>query len=666
MFESVLIANRGEIAVRVMRTARRLGIRTIAVYSEADSDAPHVRAADEAHLIGPSPAGESYLSIERVLAAAHAAGAEAIHPGYGFLSENAAFANACAAARVTFVGPPADAISQMGNKSAAKALMDAANVPIVPGYHGDDQDDATLENAAAEIGYPVLIKAAAGGGGKGMRRVDDPDRFGKELKAARREATGAFGDDAMLVEKFVSKPRHIEIQVFADGHGNAVHLFERECSIQRRHQKVIEEAPAPGMTEAMRASMGEAAVAAARAIDYRGAGTVEFIVDGTHSLEAAPFYFMEMNTRLQVEHPVTEMITGTDLVEWQFRVAAGEALPLSQDDLAISGHAIEARLYAENPAKKFFPQTGTLNRLRFPEEGPHLRVDSGVREGQEISIFYDPMIAKLAVWDESRDRAATRLERALRDTRLAGVTTNLAFLAAIAEHAAFREGDLDTGFIEAHAGDLIPEAAPADATIMATAALFELSERARQPATSTDPHSPWNGPAPWRMNLPAYETMIFKDGDDERRVVVHHAPDGLTLEIDGDRMAASCSEEPNGDLAVDLDGARTTIHVVAEGDMITVLRHGHVHQLERMRAAADADHIAGGAGDVRAPLPGKVIQVLAEAGQTVKADTPLIILEAMKMEHTLVAPADGTIAEVAVSAGDQVTEGMLLIGFADS
>ena len=455
MFDSVLIANRGEIACRIIRTARQMGIRTIAVYSEADAGAPHVRMADDAHLIGPAPARDSYLVIDRMIEVAAASGAQAIHPGYGFLSENADFADACATAGVTFIGPPAEAIRQMGHKSAAKTLMEQAGVPVVPGYHGEDQSDDTLAAAAEDIGYPVLIKAAAGGGGKGMRRVDDPARFAKDLKAARREALSAFGNDHVLIEKFVGRPRHIEIQVFADGQGNVVHLFERDCSLQRRNQKVVEEAPAPGMTAGLRQAMGEAAISAAKAIGYQGAGTVEFIVDGSRGLENAGFYFMEMNTRLQVEHPVTEMITGQDLVAWQLRVAAGETLPLSQDDIVLNGHAVEARLYAENPAKTFFPQPGTLTRLAFPPETGELRVDSGIEEGQEVTVYYDPMIAKVIAWGEDRQTALDRLEAALRATRLEGVTTNLAFLAAVAAHPVFRRGEVDTGFIETYLADLL-------------------------------------------------------------------------------------------------------------------------------------------------------------------------------------------------------------------
>ncbi|MDE0725630.1 MAG: ATP-grasp domain-containing protein, partial [Alphaproteobacteria bacterium] len=435
MFRKILIANRGEIACRVMRTAHRLGAATVAVYSEADANAMHVAMADEAVLIGPPPVQESYLLMDRIIEAAKRTRAEAIHPGYGFLSENAAFAEACAAAGIVFIGPPASAIRAMGEKAAAKALMVAAQVPVVPGYHGDDQDDAVLTRAADDIGYPVLIKAVMGGGGKGMRQVNEAGKFAAALKGARREGLSSFGDDKVLVEKYLERPRHIEIQVFADQQGEVVHLFERDCSVQRRHQKVLEEAPAPGMSASMRRAMGDAAVAAAKAIGYVGAGTVEFIVDvsadSNNGLSEDAFYFMEMNTRLQVEHPVTEMITGQDLVEWQLRVAAGEPLPLSQDELTINGHAVEARIYSENPQKKFLPATGTLHRLRPPAEGPHVRVDTGVREGDEVSMFYDPMIAKLIVWDRDRPSALRRLVDALERYEIAGVITNVNFLAAV-------------------------------------------------------------------------------------------------------------------------------------------------------------------------------------------------------------------------------------------
>ncbi len=517
MFDKILIANRGEIACRVIRTARRLGVATVAVYSEADRQALHVELADEAVAVGPAPAAESYLRGERIIEAARRTGAQAVHPGYGFLAENAGFAQACADAGLVFIGPPPDAIRAMGSKSEAKALMEKAGVPVVPGDHGDNQDPKHLAGAAEKIGYPVLIKASAGGGGKGMRRVDDAKDFAAALDGAKRESASAFGDDTVLIEKFVERPRHIEIQVFADGHGNAVHLFERDCSIQRRHQKVVEEAPAPGLDEARRTAMGAAAVEAARAIGYVGAGTVEFIAgpDGD-------FYFMEMNTRLQVEHPVTEMITGLDLVEWQLRVASGEPLPLGQDDLAIAGHAIEARVYAEDPARGFLPSTGELHHLRPPEEGDGVRWDTGVRAGDAISMHYDPMIAKLIVWSgEGRADAVRRLRRALASCEVAGVTTNLDLLGAIAAHPAFAAGGCDTGFVEQHFDSLVPPPAPPDGSALACAALaLELRRReeaAARAAASGDPHSPWHQVNGWRLNDSGRHTLeLAVEGETQR------------------------------------------------------------------------------------------------------------------------------------------------------
>ena len=499
MFSSVLIANRGEIACRVIRTAKAMGLRTIAVYSDADLNAAHVALADEAYHIGPSPVGESYLKADTILDVAKRSGADAIHPGYGFLSENAGFADACEAAGVIFIGPTADAIRAMGLKDAAKVLMEKADVPVVPGYHGENQDPTFLAHQADEIGYPVLIKAVAGGGGKGMRRVDNPADFDKALQSAQRESASAFGEDRVLVEKFVSCPRHIEIQVFADEHGNAVYLFERDCSLQRRHQKVVEEAPAPDMPEDMRKTMGEAAVAAVKAISYRGAGTIEFIVDTSDGLKADAFYFMEMNTRLQVEHPVTEMITGQDLVEWQLRVAAGEKLPVTQDELSINGHAVEVRLYAEDPAKKFFPSTGTLHRLRLPTEDASVRVDTGVREGDTVSMFYDPMIAKLIVWDETRKGAVRRMARALESVEIAGLRSNTAFLAQIMQHPEFVAANIDTGFIDKHLADLVPAPGLPEAEILVAAALHELVARQIALVAGDDLHSPWTAGDGWAL-----------------------------------------------------------------------------------------------------------------------------------------------------------------------
>ncbi|MFT6578772.1 MAG: 3-methylcrotonyl-CoA carboxylase alpha subunit, partial [Zhongshania sp.] len=499
MFDKILIANRGEIACRVIKTARKMGILTVAVYSDADANALHVSMADEAIHIGASPARESYLDIDKIIAAAKLSGAQAIHPGYGFLSENAEFCRRCAAENIVFIGPPTSAIVAMGSKSAAKQIMEAAGVPLVPGYHGDDQDPEIIRKAANDMGYPVLLKATAGGGGKGMRQVWSAEEFDSALQAAKREALNGFGDDTMLVEKYLTQPRHIEIQVFCDSHGNAVYLFERDCSIQRRHQKVIEEAPAPGLSESLRSEMGDAAVRAAQAIDYVGAGTVEFLLDRDGS-----FYFMEMNTRLQVEHPVTEMITGLDLVDWQLRVAAGATLPLKQNELQIRGHAIEARIYAEDPNNEFLPQTGTLHFLETPPESAHVRVDTGVREGDEVSVFYDPMIAKLIVWDRDRSAALRRLSSALKQYRISGVINNIDFLHTISRHEAFAAADFDTGFIGKHEDSLLDNVSSQNPTRLALAALYlVLAQKQRinnYASASNDVNSPWNNPYNWRPN----------------------------------------------------------------------------------------------------------------------------------------------------------------------
>ncbi|HJT87604.1 MAG TPA: acetyl-CoA carboxylase biotin carboxylase subunit, partial [Bryobacteraceae bacterium] len=532
MFEKILIANRGEIACRVIRTARRMGIATAAVYSEADSHALHVELADEAYPIGPPPARESYLAIDRILDAAHRAGAQAVHPGYGFLSENAAFAEACAAARIAFIGPPAAAIRAMGSKSAAKALMEKSGVPLVPGYHGQAQDLPTLAEAAARIGYPVLIKASAGGGGKGMRVVERPAQLEASVASAKRESAAAFGDDQVLLEKYLRHPRHIEIQVFADTHGNVVYLFERDCSIQRRYQKVIEEAPAPGMDPGRRRAMGEAACAAARAIGYVNAGTVEFIVEG------GAFYFMEMNTRLQVEHPVTEAITGEDLVEWQLRVASGDRLPKLQPELAIHGHAIEARVYAEEPARDFRPSIGVITHLKAPPQNEQVRVDTGVRAGDQISVYYDPMIAKLIAWDRDRPSALRQLRRALAAYEVAGVETNLAFLGALAAHPDFAAGPADTSFIPSHSAELMPPVQPASREVLAAAVLCVLGDQRRESeeraARSPDPWSPWNQLTSWEMNGGGWQEVAFRDGESHLTIRVHPRPGGsFQVELPG-------------------------------------------------------------------------------------------------------------------------------------
>jgi 3-methylcrotonyl-CoA carboxylase alpha subunit len=660
MFKSLLIANRGEIACRVMRTARRLGIRTIAVYSDADAGSPHVAMADQSVRIGPAAARESYLSIEAILSAARATGAEAIHPGYGFLSENPGFADACAAAGIVFVGPPASAIRAMGLKDAAKALMMKAGVPVVPGYFGDDQSPEHLAREAARIGYPVLIKAVAGGGGKGMRRVDAAADFVKALEGAQREALSAFGDARVLVEKYVSTPRHIEIQVFADGHGNAVYLFERDCSLQRRHQKVVEEAPAPGMPATLRRKMGEAAVTCAKAIGYRGAGTVEFIVDGSKGLTDDGFYFMEMNTRLQVEHPVTEMITGHDLVEWQLRVASGERLPASQGELRIEGHAVEVRLYAEDPAKGFLPSTGRLVRLRLPAEGEHVRVDAGVAEGGEVSMFYDPMIAKVIAWNRTREAALGTLADALETAEVAGVRTNLGFLVATLRHPAMIEGQVDTGFIDRYKDALVavPESLGEDALRLAVVHLL------LEPARGRVARSPWDALDGWRLGGQRQKQVLrLRFAGKDRVVTVEHGAAGWRL-VDGDRSVEATARIVDGDrIEAVVDGRRVTGSVVASRFQLAVLLRGVNFTVEVHDPLGGADAGDAGGNDVRSPMPGKVSQILVKEGDRVRKGQALAVLEAMKMEHTLSSPGDHTIKAVAFKAGDQVNEGVVIVSF---
>ena len=595
MLRKVLIANRGEIACRVIDTARRMGVATVAVYSEADAGARHARMADEAWPIGPAPARQSYLVGERIIDAARRSGSDAIHPGYGFLSENADFAAACADAGLVFVGPPASAIRAMGSKAASKALMERSGVPLVPGYHGEAQDPARLAEAAARIGYPVLIKASAGGGGKGMRIVEAPDALAEAVEGAKREALASFGDDRVLIERYLTRPRHIEVQVFADSFGATVSLFERDCSIQRRHQKVVEEAPAPGMDPARRAAMGEAAVAAAQAVGYVGAGTVEFIV------EDGAFYFMEMNTRLQVEHPVTEMITGLDLVEWQFRIASGEPLPAAAP--AIRGHAIEARVYAEDPARDFLPSVGALTHLRQPAGVPgRVRVDTGVRQGDAITPHYDPMIAKLIVWGEDRGVAVRQLRAALREYEVAGVRTNLGLLRAIAGHPAFAAGSFDTGFIAGHAAALMPAAAEADAeaaapVVWAAAALRVLhdlrAEAAAQAEATGDPWSPWASLDAWRMNGDGHQDLHFRlDGSDAPVTArVHLLPGGgARLNLPTGAVRAELRDD-----ALLLDGVSRRVRVVRQGDTLTVIHGGRTWVLHRLDPLAPPRTEAAGA-----------------------------------------------------------------------
>ncbi|WP_374570952.1 biotin carboxylase N-terminal domain-containing protein [Phenylobacterium sp.] len=626
MLTSVLVANRGEIARRVFRTARRMGLATVAVYSEADAGAPHVREADRAVLIGPAAARESYLVPDKIIAAAKATGAQAIHPGYGFLSENAEFAEAVAAAGLVWVGPPPSAIRAMGLKDAAKALMSKAGVPVTPGYLGEDQSEQRLAAEAEAIGYPVLIKAVAGGGGKGMRRVNRPEDFAAALTSCKREAAASFGDDRVLLETYVLRPRHIEVQVFGDSHGNVVHLFERDCSLQRRHQKVVEEAPAPGMSQEARAAVCEAAVRAAKAVGYVGAGTVEFIADASQGLRGDRIWFMEMNTRLQVEHPVTEAVTGLDLVEWQLRVASGEPLPLAQDQISLSGHAAEARLYAENPATGFLPSIGALEHLRLP---PGVRVDSGVEEGGEVSPFYDPMIAKLIAWGETREDALASLAGACAGVEVWPVKTNAGFLTRLLEHPDFIAAEMDTGFIDARLGDLAA-GEPSDAALSAAAATAALTLRE---APTNEAATPWRDLVGFRLNAaPADQVRLFLDG----RAV--EAP----LWTEG--------------------GGRDVL--VTDEDDLVVFDAGEAFSFSLTPPAAHVGE-AGGDSQVRAPMPGKVVAVAVEAGASVAKGDPLLTLEAMKMEHALTAPFDGVVENLAVALGDQVSEGALLVELAE-
>ncbi|MFM0509168.1 acetyl/propionyl/methylcrotonyl-CoA carboxylase subunit alpha [Paraburkholderia sp. RL17-373-BIF-A] len=677
MFNKILIANRGEIACRVAATCKRLGIASVAVYSDADANAKHVAACDEAVHIGGSTAAESYLRVERIIEAARATGAQAVHPGYGFLSENEDFAHACEAAGIVFIGPPVEAIAAMGSKAAAKALMHAAAVPLVPGYHGDDQDPQLLHREADAIGYPVLLKASAGGGGKGMRVVERSEDFAAALASCKREAASSFGNDRVLIEKYLTRPRHVEVQVFADRHGGAVYLFDRDCSVQRRHQKVLEEAPAPGLSGEIKREMGEAAVAAARAVNYVGAGTVEFIMTGT-----GDFYFMEMNTRLQVEHPVTEMVTGQDLVEWQLRVAADEPLPLTQAQLKIDGHAIEARIYAEHPARGFLPSTGTLKHLRMPDgvefaidaaglgepgrKAP-VRIDSGVREGDTITPFYDPMIAKLIVHGATREEALARLSRALHACEVVGPHTNVEFLQSIVASEPFATGDLDTGLIERHHDALFaPRKKPfKEALALACAALLK-----REGGTAHGA-SPWDALSHWRLNGGYTQALGWRDldsgstaNDSEGTFTVTFARDGKTqtLEHDGVREDFSWSDGSGPhEFRATIGDARATGRVFVDVDTFHVFCLGEALSFEWQNLLAHAADAEGGEGRLTAPMPGKVIAVLVEPGTVVEKGTPLIVMEAMKMEHTIGAPAAGTVSEVLYAVGDQVADGAQLL-----
>ena len=665
MFDSLLVANRGEIAVRVLRTARRLGLRTVAVYSEADAHAMHVQLADEALCIGPPPASQSYLRIDAILAAAERSAAAAIHPGYGFLSESAEFAAACAEAGRIFVGPPAAAIRAMGSKSESKRLMAAAGVPLVPGYHGEDQSFERLRTEAAQIGYPVLVKASAGGGGKGMRIVDSAAALREAVEAARREAQAAFGDPTLLLEKYFERARHVEVQVFADRQGQCIALFDRDCSMQRRHQKVIEEAPAPGIPDALRAQMIEAAVSAARAVDYVGAGTVEFLY------AEQQFHFIEMNTRLQVEHPVTEMITGVDLVEWQLRVAAGEALPVDSLPTRPGGHAIEARIYAEDPSQGFLPSPGRLLHWKFPEPDPQLRIDTGVRSGDEITVHYDPLIAKLIVHDADRPSALRRLLRALEACEIAGVTTNLALLRQIALDADFTAGALDTRLIATR--DLAAKAAPGDppAAIVALVMLHALNGAVADKASASPSYSPWCSPWAardgWRLNQPPRIECQLESAKRLWSAQIAPTCQGAKVQIDAqtlviEQLAIEQLAINAAQITATIDGSHFALTCLArpDGAVIAIQRY-RSWTLRPRQALARPRSASGDSGCVRSPMPGVVVSVHVAVGEQVAAHAPLIAVEAMKMEHTLRAAAAGTVLAVHFSVGDRVEEGVELV-----
>ena len=677
MFSTLLIANRGEIACRIIRTARRLGLRTIAVYSVPDEGALHVRMADAAVCVGPAAARESYLHVDRILAAARTYGAEAIHPGYGFLSESAHLAQACEQAGIVFVGPPVDAIRKMGSKSAAKGLLQAAGVPLTPGYHGANQDATFLATEAGRIGFPVLIKASAGGGGKGMRRVDNAQDFGAALAACQREALAAFGSPQVLLEKYIVSPRHIEIQIFADTQGNAVHLFERDCSVQRRHQKVLEEAPAPGLAPGRRAQMGRAAIQVARAVGYVGAGTVEFIVPRSAQAHdvAETFYFMEMNTRLQVEHPVTELITGLDLVEWQLRVAAGEPLPLRQEQLLMRGHAIEARIYAEDADRGFTPSAGKIEFLQWPQLSSNVRVDAGVEQGDAISPYYDPMIAKMIAWDINREGARARLRAALSQTRIVGVTNNVAFLSRLVDSPSFAGALLDTDLIQRDAPSLAQGSKPPPRECWLLAALAQLEFEVLEDARAGRATTAWGARDTWRPNRRGARTLELRwygvGRSEQRRISVRTAQAGVrALNLDGQTSAGYgrfVQPQPQGgQLQAHLDGTAIDATVARHGRRWHVFIGSHHEIFE----CVDPLATAAGAGDdeehratLLAPMPGKIISLAAPAGARVERGQPLLILEAMKMEHTVRAPQAGIVRSYRVTVGQQVNMGEQLMDF---
>jgi 3-methylcrotonyl-CoA carboxylase alpha subunit len=658
MFHTILIANRGEIACRIIATCRRLGIRTVGVYSDADADSRHVRLADQAVRIGPGPARESYLVIDRILDAARQTKAQAIHPGYGFLSENAAFADACAQAGIVFIGPPSAAIRAMGSKAAAKILVREAGVPLTPGYDGTNQSPVFLEQQADVVGYPVMIKANSGGGGKGMRRVDAPSQFAAALASCQREAAASFGDDSVLIEKCLIQPRHIEVQVFGDSHGNVISLFERDCSVQRRHQKVIEEAPAPSITETLRDALGKAARDAARAVGYVSAGTVEFLVDHYQS-----FYFMEMNTRLQVEHPITEMITGLDLVEWQLRIAAGEPLPLSQDQLVMRGHSIEARIYAEDPARDFLPSIGKLIHIKTPSPSQHVRIETGVEQGDTITPFYDPMIAKLIVWDETRSLALDRMTRALAEYQIVGVANNASFLRRLITSPSFTSANLDTSLIDREQAWLSAPAAELTDTAISLAALVVILRERNQSSSETNSNSPWAMRDGWRLNATYQRTLAFTHNDHEIFVIVEYLPHNYRITTGESSHSVSGEMHTDGTIHAIIDSKTFQATVVASHDRLHIFYDNQSHVLLVNDPLEISSHHQAKESSLIAPMPGRVVSLLVPPGELVEEGAPLMILEAMKMECTIHAPSAGRVEAFLFSAGDQVTEGVELLRF---
>ncbi|MGX5174136.1 acetyl/propionyl/methylcrotonyl-CoA carboxylase subunit alpha [Aliikangiella sp. IMCC44653] len=658
----LLIANRGEIACRIIKTAQAMGIECVAVYSDADKNAQHVKLANEAYYVGGSAAKDSYLKTDKIIEVAKQANADAVHPGYGFLSENASFAKQCAANNIVFVGPPVEAIVAMGSKSTAKSIMQKAGVPLVEGYHGEDQSEATLQAEADKIGYPLLIKATAGGGGKGMRVVEKSKDFIEALNSCKRESISSFGDDRVLIEKYLTKPRHVEIQVFADSHNNAVHLFERDCSVQRRHQKVIEEAPAPGLSEVNRQKMGAVAIKAAQAIGYQGAGTVEFLYD-----EDGSFYFMEMNTRLQVEHPVTEMITGLDLVEWQIMVANGLALPKQQSQISMTGHAFEARIYAEDPSNDFLPATGQIHHLGLPKINQNVRVDSGIISGDSVSVYYDPMIAKLIVWDHNRDAALARLRGALKNFHVAGVTTNIEFLHQLASNDAFINADLDTHFLEKHDEELLVYNDQIDHSLLAAAALkVLLNQMQLNQYGCIDSRSPWNDNSGWRLNEDNHHAMELIYAGQTYPIIAHFREHGFIFEIENNeyRVSGNLSfdEQAQAKLHLNINGHQHVLNIAENANRMVIFKNAKNWEIE----IVDHSQVELGQdsqANLTAPMPGTIIDVLVSAGDSVEQGQALIVMEAMKMEHTIKAHQDAVVADVFYKVGDLVEDGAELITF---